>query len=62
MKVKYVCAKCGSPEIQVAMWASPNTNKLIDSEPIFDINQAPNNICVQWCNICDEEVDIKETK
>lgn len=58
-----VCKKCGSPDIHVAMWANPNTNELmVDGEPLFDYNQAPKNICVQYCNICDEECKVEEKK
>jgi len=58
-----ICKKCGSPDIHVAMWANPNTNELmVDGEPLFDYNQAPKNICVQYCNICDEECEVMEVQ
>ncbi|MCK5611060.1 hypothetical protein KAR91_54810 [Candidatus Pacearchaeota archaeon] len=60
-----VCKKCGSAEIHVGMWVNPNTNEVLtDGEPLFEYNEAPKNICTQWCSICDEgcKVKVEEVK
>lgn len=43
---KYVCRECGSEDIQVKMWANPNTNEI---DELCD-DEFPE--C--WCNQCQE--------
>lgn len=54
-KKKWVCAKCGSDKVQLAMWVRPNTGKIL--EPVFD-HPVPA-VTAFWCDECDAEHELK---
>lgn len=49
-KVRYVCAECGSSDIQVKTWVDPNTGEIVDID--YD------NEC--WCDNCFKHTQLKE--
>lgn len=55
-----VCKKCKSADVIVAFWANPNTKEVDWDMPAFDYNEAPNNVCVQYCNNCEDEAKLED--
>ena len=55
-----ICKRCKGTKIQIAYWANPNTEEIINWEPVFDYNEAPDNVQVQWCATCEDEVKVEE--
>lgn len=60
--MKYKCKACGSTNVQIGMWVNPNTMKVMSEEPLFDINQAPDNVGVQWCENCEEHTELEQNE
>jgi hypothetical protein len=55
-KLLYVCAKCGSDNVQHAMWVNVNTNEVHD---IFGSWCHGDN---SWCEDCEEHTQLVEKK
>lgn len=51
-KTIYVCDKCGSTNVQIMVWANPNTDKIIDD--VTGINEN------MWCEDCEDHVGLIE--
>ena len=51
-KTIYVCKQCDSNNVQIMVWANPNTDKIID-----DVQGINENI---WCEDCQDHVDLVE--
>jgi hypothetical protein len=54
------CKECNGINVQLVYWCNPNSKEVDWGEPVFDMNQAPSNIGVQWCGDCREHVEMVE--
>jgi hypothetical protein len=50
-KVKFICPTCSSPEVEIKVWADPNTNEITDSDNDGDNNDT-------WCRKCQSHTGI----
>jgi len=51
MENKYVCAECGSSDVEARVWAKVNTGEISGSIDVTD-----NEDC--WCCICEEHNEL----
>ena len=51
-KTIYVCKQCGSTNVQVMVWANPNTHHIFD-----DVQGVNENV---WCEDCEDHTDLVE--
>ncbi len=52
------CKRCNGNRVQLGYWANPNTKNVQWDEPLFDVNQAPETIGVQWCVDCQDHTEL----
>ena len=45
----YVCAECGSPEVELKAWVNANTNEFMST--------ADDDYYDRWCNQCEDNID-----
>ena len=55
-----VCKKCNGPNVIIAFWVNPNTREVDHWEPVFDYNEAPDNVQAQYCQDCQDEVEVED--